>query len=108
LEGFFGIEGERIDWEPLVRGILAGKWKSAAREFHRALAELVVELAARHSELPVILSGGVFQNRTLMELLLERMPAERLLLPERLPPNDGAVSLGQLRYAVEKGSRGSV
>ena len=103
LEKFFGIEGERIDWEPLVRGILAGKWKSAAWEFHRALAELVAELADRDPELPVLLSGGVFQNRTLMELLLERMPAERLLLPSKLPPNDGAVSLGQLWFALETG-----
>jgi hydrogenase maturation protein HypF len=102
LGEFFRIEGERIDWEPLVRGMLSGKRKSPAWEFHRALAELVVELAGRYPELPALLSGGVFQNRTLMELLLERMPAERLLLPSKLPPNDGAVSLGQLWFALNR------
>jgi hydrogenase maturation protein HypF len=102
-EKFFRIGEGIIDWEPLVRGILAGEGESAAWEFHRALAELVAELAGRHPELPVLLSGGVFQNRTLMELLLERMPAERLLLPSKLPPNDGAVSLGQLWFALGAG-----
>ena len=44
-----------------------------------------------------VLSGGVFQNRLLLESVsvgLERAGL-RVLIPERLPPNDGGISYGQ-------------
>ena len=42
----------------------------------------------------VVLSGGVFQNRTLLAATARRLEARglRVLVPERLPPNDGGVS----------------
>ena len=49
-----------------------------------------------------MLSGGVFQNR----LLLERTSALlvvaglRVLVPERLPANDGGISYGQTAVAA--------
>jgi hydrogenase maturation protein HypF len=52
----------------------------------------------------VVLSGGVFQNR----LLLERTAALldeaglRVLVPERLPPNDGGISFGQAAVAASR------
>jgi hydrogenase maturation protein HypF len=49
-----------------------------------------------------VLSGGVFQNRVLLEST-SRLLAEaglRVLVPERLPPNDGGISYGQLAVAA--------
>ena len=49
-------------------------------------------------------SGGVFQNR----LLLERTAAAlrerdlRVLIPERLPPNDGGIACGQVAVAAAR------
>jgi hydrogenase maturation protein HypF len=50
----------------------------------------------------VVLAGGVFQNRLLLELSTAALDARRLdvILPERLPPNDGAVSYGQAAVAA--------
>jgi hydrogenase maturation protein HypF len=50
----------------------------------------------------VVLSGGVFQNRRLLQDTAGRLRARglRVLVPERLPPNDGAISYGQAAIAA--------
>ncbi len=52
-----------------------------------------------------MLSGGVFQNRLLLERTVERLTATglRVLIPERLPPNDGGISYGQAAVAAAIG-----
>ena len=47
-----------------------------------------------YPSLPLAISGGVFQNGILLELLFERFPD--LLFGESVPPNDGGIALGQI------------
>ena len=52
----------------------------------------------------VVLSGGVFQNRALLErtsALAERAGL-RVLTPAALPPNDGGISFGQAAVAAAR------
>ena len=78
--------------------------------FHRGLADatsLACQRVAEREGLDrVVLSGGVFQNRLLMEATAERLTAAglRLLVPERLPPNDGGISYGQAAVAAARSS----
>ncbi len=73
-----------------------------ASRFHRAVADFVVstsvELSGRTGLTTVALSGGVFQNRLLVELVLPLLRAEGLevLTHREVPPNDGGISLGQV------------
>ncbi|MEA2380760.1 MAG: hydrogenase maturation protein HypF [Solirubrobacteraceae bacterium] len=77
-----------------------------AARFHRALADAVaracVEIAARHGTDVAVLSGGVLQNVRLLEGTSTRLEAAglRVLVPERLPPNDGGISFGQAAVAA--------
>jgi hydrogenase maturation protein HypF len=50
----------------------------------------------------VVLSGGVFQNRRLLGVAAGRLERAglRVLIPERLPPNDGGISYGQAAVAA--------
>jgi len=77
-----------------------------ARRFHRAIASATVEacvgLADAHATEVVALSGGVFQNRVLLESVSDGLTATglRVLVPERLPAGDGGISYGQAAVAA--------
>jgi hydrogenase maturation protein HypF len=77
-----------------------------ARRFHRAVADATVEacatLADAHGTELVVLSGGVFQNRLLLESVVDGLSGAglRVLVPERLPVNDGGIAYGQAAVAA--------
>lgn len=77
-----------------------------AARFHRGLAgaaaRAAAEVARDRSLSTVVLSGGVFQNVLLLERTAERLDRQglRVLIPERLPPNDGGISYGQAAVAA--------
>ena len=68
----------------------------------RATATACAEAAERHGVTRVVLSGGVFQNVLLLERTSEALATAGLhvLVPRRLPPNDGGVSYGQAAVAA--------
>ncbi|MEN6549428.1 MAG: carbamoyltransferase HypF, partial [Armatimonadia bacterium] len=70
--------------------------------FHNGLVETLVEVACRLGHEQVALSGGCFQNRYLLERAVQRLELAGLrpYWHQRVPPNDGGISLGQIAYAV--------
>ena len=94
----------RIDWEPLFHLLKNQKLSVSHRagEFHAMLAATLCCLAEQlyHSEQVhyVGLSGGVFQNALLVELISERLQQSgiELLLCEKIPVNDGGLAFGQI------------
>jgi hydrogenase maturation protein HypF len=94
----------RIDWAPLLESCSDGRVSRGERAgaAHAALADAICRVAEaerRRSGVMVAgLTGGVFQNRRLLELAaagLERR-GFRVLLPVRIPANDGGLSYGQV------------
>jgi hydrogenase maturation protein HypF len=93
----------RVDWAPLIHGILADVRASTPRgliaaRFHNALTEAIVEVAQRVGIQQVVLSGGCFQNRRLLEHSVLRLQ-ERGFHPhwhQRVPTHDGGIALGQV------------
>jgi hydrogenase maturation protein HypF len=50
--------------------------------------------------LPVVLTGGCFQNDRLVERVVRELGGEfSLYLHERVPPGDGGIALGQAMVA---------
>jgi hydrogenase maturation protein HypF len=97
----------KVDAAPVIRAIVGDLYDGAtptevAVRFHRAVVDLVVELAVRAREalgLDVVgLTGGVFQNPVLLSrsarALLEN--GFTVLRHRLVPPNDGGLSLGQI------------
>jgi hydrogenase maturation protein HypF len=76
--------------------------------FHSGLARATVEalvLVAGRQELDLaVLAGGVFQNRRLLELTAAGLEQAglRVLVPEKLPPNDGQIAFGQVAVAAAR------
>jgi len=79
---------------------------SIASCFHRSIAALLATtcagVRARTGLNIVALSGGVFQNRLLLEQLVTRLEemAFQVYINRRVPPNDGGISLGQIAVAA--------
>ena len=97
--------------EALVRALVLAKLDGAgseelAYEFHRELAQMIVRetvsLSERTGVKTAALTGGVFQNRLLLELVEKGLQAEKIqvLRHHLVPPNDGGIALGQALYAM--------
>jgi hydrogenase maturation protein HypF len=101
-------EPHELDWRPLVSALAADFQRGLplvrlAIRFHASLADAVFRMAELHSGLPVVLGGGVFQNRILTEMIARRMAGvQQLGLPGVIPPNDGGLAAGQLAIALAR------
>ncbi len=79
---------------------------AVAAAFHAALGRSVAamarDLAADAGVGTVALSGGVFQNARLTEVVERELTASgvEVLVHSRVPPNDGGVSIGQAAVAA--------
>lgn len=95
--------------QAIVRDIEQGETiPRIARRFHVTIVKALVEaccLAREQSGLYVVaLSGGVFQNRLLLEQLITRLREQDfdVYTNRRVPPNDGGISLGQIAVAAAR------
>jgi hydrogenase maturation protein HypF len=91
-----------IDWEPAIHQLLADVANGESSgvisaRFHNMLVELIVVTAKKMGEPKVVLTGGCFQNRYLIERTVERLREENFkpYWHQRIPPNDGGIALGQ-------------
>lgn len=68
--------------------------------FHATVSDLTVVLArlaaVRYGDLPVVLSGGCFNNALLAESIIDALSAStRVVMSHDIPPGDGGIALGQ-------------
>ena len=93
--------------QALVADVLGGVAASiVSARFHNGIAQMIVDAAAQQRADTgidqVALSGGVWQNLTLMRrtLSLLRSMDFRVYIHREVPTNDGGLSLGQAAVAV--------
>jgi len=102
-----------VDPSPLVARVIDERRRGTAVSrisagFHdglgRSVAEVATGLAVDNGLDTVALSGGVFQNARLTEVVVGHVAAAGLavLTHERLSPNDGAISVGQAAIAARR------
>jgi hydrogenase maturation protein HypF len=107
----FELRGSELDPRPAIQAIannLASGVDPAvvSAGFHagvaRATVSAVTRVASDRGLDTAVLSGGVFQNRLLLETIESGLTSNglRVLVPELLPPNDGGISYGQAAIAA--------
>jgi hydrogenase maturation protein HypF len=104
----------RIDWAPLLELARDSRLSQGERAgaAHAALADAICRVAdferVRSGVAVAGLTGGVFQNRRLLELATAGLEQRgfRVLLPERVPANDGGLSYGQVADFLGGAGRG--
>lgn len=76
--------------------------------FFNMLVNLIEQLADQYADLAVVLTGGVFQNKVLLNLISQRFEnrAQKLYFQQKTPINDGAIALGQLWWSLHTASIG--
>lgn len=112
----FAIEGgmpATLNVAPMIQAIVSDiqhgvSTAQIANRFHRSIVELLamacMEAREQTALNTVALSGGVFQNRLLLELLVARLEVLdfQVYVNRRVPPNDGGLSFGQLAVAAAR------
>lgn len=99
-----------LDQKPLFKALLGGieagiSVNRLALDFHiaiaRSSAHIASEICAREDIDAVALSGGVFMNRLLLQLLTRKLKEAGLtvLIPQTVPVNDGCIAYGQAAIA---------
>jgi hydrogenase maturation protein HypF len=96
-----------IDLRPTIRELARELRRGAARarlaaRFHATLAAAIQVACRRADRGTVVLSGGCFQNRRLLDESAARLEADGfdVLVHRRVPPNDGGLALGQAAVAT--------
>ena len=96
-----------INWVPMLAAVLDDlrngvELETIAGRFHGWLVDVISQVAVATGQKTVVLSGGCFQNRLLLEAAIKRLRVDGIDVywPQRIPPNDGGIALGQIAVAA--------
>ncbi len=97
-----GAQPWEIDLRPLVRSAVRDlidgvSPATVSARFHNTIGDVSIEVGrgilALRGDMPVVISGGCFQNAGLAESIIGGLP--RVYMNREIPPGDGGVALGQ-------------
>ena len=105
-----------ISFSETIKGIIFDlktgiKPAAISGKFHNTIAaatcDKIVQINKQSGLKKVVLSGGVFQNKILLEKIVDKISAEgyEVYTHSQVPANDGGISLGQLIIAAKKRSK---
>jgi len=107
-----------LDFRPtfaaLAEAVRQGRPRAElAASFHVTMAAAIAAMTRRLARTTgiskVALSGGVFQNITLLRQVIGLLEQDfSILLHRQVPPNDGGLALGQAAVAIERSKTGCV
>jgi hydrogenase maturation protein HypF len=110
-EWSIGMESYLISTKPIIEGIVTDFMSGIGSnlisyKFHLTLIKLFIELCVQLRKETgidqIVLSGGVFQNATLLAGLCRdlRKQGFRVFSHSKVPTNDGGIALGQVAIAA--------
>lgn len=107
-QNYFGY----IYWQEMLTQIISdyiqGKPpQEISAKFHLTLARIILEIAQKTQVKNVVISGGCFQNRFLLNQSINLLRNHNLnvFFAQKIPTNDGGLAVGQIAYHLHKVSR---
>lgn len=94
----YTIKNEEIDLSCMIKEIVKDSDKKLiCSKFINTIVEIILDISNMHKDYPVVVSGGVFQNKTILSLLIKRFKQvdKVLYFNKEVPSNDGGISFGQ-------------
>jgi hydrogenase maturation protein HypF len=103
----------QINTHDVIEGILNDIYRhesisSIAARFHNTVTRMVVQVCTQirrdHSINQVVLSGGVWQNLTLLQRTCDLLSSQgfKVYIHHQVPTNDGGLSLGQAMVGISR------
>ncbi|HIK37128.1 MAG: carbamoyltransferase HypF [Geminocystis sp.] len=106
-QNYFGY----IYWQEMLTQIISdytqGKpLQEISAKFHLTLAKIILDVAQKTQVKNVVVSGGCFQNRFLLAQTINQLRNHNfnVFFPQRIPTNDGGISVGQIAYYLRQNS----
>lgn len=95
-----GEAAQELEYEAVKGNILA-------IEFHRKIADFIINTAKEYNISQVALSGGTFLNRVLLEIVIDGLEENgyKVYINKQVSCGDGGLALGQLYLQDKKYSR---
>jgi hydrogenase maturation protein HypF len=92
-----------VDWKDIILGIindisLKTSLAVISAKFHNSLIQAIIAVCKRFKQETIVLTGGCFQNRYLIEKGVYCLEKEgfKVYFHQRIPPNDAGIALGQI------------
>lgn len=99
----YEIIENRIDLTPMIKEIVLEKdKKQICSKFINTLVQIILDISNLHKDLPIVLGGGVFQNKTVLEILIDKFQEQgrEFYFNKTIPLNDGGISVGQIYHQI--------
>lgn len=99
----YEIIDNKIQLSSMIKQMILEKdKKQICSKFINTLVQIILDISNSHKDLPIILGGGVFQNRTLLEILINKFHEQgrEFYYNKDIPLNDGGISVGQIYHQI--------
>ena len=99
----FKIVNNQIDFSSMIKEIIIDSDKNLiCSKFINSLVKIILTISEKYKNLPIVLTGGVFQNKTLLELVCKKLDNinRKYYYSKRVPLNDGGISIGQTYHLL--------
>ncbi len=94
------VKKDEIDFIEILNfaALNRGNFELIATVFINSIVEAINTISKMY-DMNIILSGGVFQNKTLLKEILKKVN-KKIYFNKTIPINDGGISIGQVAYAI--------
>lgn len=101
----YDIDADVIDYKVMLEEIMQeDDVHLIAAKFINTIAHIILHISLEYKNVPVVLSGGVFQNKVLLQKVIENFNNHdiKYYIQHQTPINDGGISFGQVYHALYK------
>ncbi len=104
----YSLKNGVIDYSKMIYQIMQENDSSKiAKKFILTISKIIIDIAQKYPHLPIVLSGGVFQNSVLVSQVTKELKKinRKYYIQSDIPINDGGISLGQAYFAIKNTQR---
>lgn len=99
----YEIKDNEIDISLMIKQIIKDKNSAIiCSKFINTVVDIIISIVKKEKNLEVILTGGVFQNRVLLQLVIKKLKQLNRVyyISKSVPLNDAGISLGQIYHQI--------